>query len=563
MPGVRLMTYFIDWLTSCLSRLRMLSANSLAAHRRGTVTLIFAAAVIPLMMIAGLSVDYSFYAEAKAQLDMAADTASLHAVRAASMAQANGMTYQAAGLAAAQQWFAAEITPLTGITINGGYEPLPASNIIITYTAATGSYTATVSYTGKVATHFGGLFKVSYWNIAGSAASVIGNQFVEVDMLLDNSSSMLIGASDQDIVQMQALTVCSPTATAVANQAMGSGGWSYPSKYGYGTGLTVPPANKPVGNCITNFSGPADQCIYPITTTVPTPVATPAVTTVKSTGYCPTNYGVPVTTGSVTNWIPQAPCAFACHTNDGVHDYYTLVRAQTSPKITLRFDVVQSASAQVIQTMQSLEQTPNQFSVGVYEFNNTTTQVHPAPGGTFVEADTNLAKAQTDVQGIQTPITSDQPNTHFEAAAAYLAQNLQPAGNGATPATARKNLFIVTDGMDDWNSAVSGRLLGKMTDPTAETNCAPIKALGFTVYVLYTPYTPLANSWYLNSGNGVIQTVEPPTPDPPVVTALKACASTSGTGSPLYYEASSASDINAAMQAMLASALNSPARISN
>ena len=530
----------------------------LRQERTATVALIFAACVIPIMMCIGLAIDYSFYVADESQLDAAADSAALHAVRAASQAQTYGMTYQAAGLAAAQQWFAAAVTPLVNVSITGGYEPLPASNISITYDATTGSFTAAVSYKGLVYTHFSKLFKVATWNIAGTATSTISNSFVEVEMLIDNSSSMLIGATDADITALEYLTECAPTVTAAAAQQpfAGTYSWNLPSGYGYNLNngalvSTVPTtAISKQGSCYPNFTGPTGECFSPVS---------PTLTNIQSTGYCPANTGV-LSTAPNSHWLPQAPCAFACHTGDGVHDYYTLARAAI-PKITLRFDVVQAAAAQVIQTMINLEQVQNQFSVGVFQFNNLVSQVHPVVGLPLAEADANLQQAITDVKGITTPIVSDGANTYFEGAMAYLAANLKPGGTGGTITTPRKNLFIVTDGMDDYQLTGGSRTYGAMTQPANETNCAPLKAMGFTIYVLYTPYTPLANVFYLTTP-GVIGAVEPATPDPPAVLALKACASSTN-GTPNYYQASSAADINTALQTMLQQALNSPGRITN
>ena len=69
--------------------------QTLAANRRGVVSLIFASAVVVLLMLIGLSINYSFYNDAQTELNMAADAASIHAAdtppmpRPAAVANAN------------------------------------------------------------------------------------------------------------------------------------------------------------------------------------------------------------------------------------------------------------------------------------------------------------------------------------------------------------------------------------------------------------------------------------------------------------------------------------------
>jgi hypothetical protein len=83
------------------------------------------------------------------------------------------------------------------------------------------------------------------------------------------------------------------------------------------------------------------------------------------------------------------------------------------------------------------------------------------------------------------------------------------------------------------------------------------KNKGFNVYVLYTPYLPLANPFYLNNDK---QYVEPTTVGgtSAILAALQACASAPAN----FFQASDPAAINAAMQQMLKSALNSAGRVS-
>jgi len=52
--------------------------------RRGAVAMLFAISVVPLAMAVGLASDYSVYVKVQSQLNLAADTAAMQAVRVAS-----------------------------------------------------------------------------------------------------------------------------------------------------------------------------------------------------------------------------------------------------------------------------------------------------------------------------------------------------------------------------------------------------------------------------------------------------------------------------------------------
>ncbi len=65
------------------------------------------------------------------------------------------------------------------------------------------------SYTGTVPTNFGGLFHVANFGVTGASTAVISNSYVEVLMLLDNSSSMLIPSTAADIARLEQATPCS------------------------------------------------------------------------------------------------------------------------------------------------------------------------------------------------------------------------------------------------------------------------------------------------------------------------------------------------------------------
>jgi hypothetical protein len=324
--------------------------------------------------------------------------------------------------------------------------------------------------------------------------------------------------------------------------------WTYGNGYGYNNSALKPPPSTLTepqsGACVAGYTGDPSLCFY-----------APAVEPISSTSGLCTNGGGSI--GPAYGWgavqvlhTPQAPCAFACHNDAGGNDYYGLARSLT-PKVTLRLDVVHQAAATVIQTLKSEQDMPNQFAVGVYEFNANLSQVYPAVGQG--EAGTDLTAAINAVNALVPPITINVPNTYFASSVATLVAGLKPAGNGQSQAAPTKNIFIVTDGMADYNNA-TGQVLGAMTSATNEQTCQQFKNLGFNVYVLYTPYLAVPNPFYLNNVAASVT----PLANSAVTQAMQACA----TSPAFFFQASDPTAINTAMQAMLASALNTPGRLS-
>lgn len=359
-----------------------------------------------------------------------------------------------------------------------------------------------------------------------------------------------------------------------------------------GPTATAATGSAGANGCYSNFTGGSALCPYPqtisnslLTATETAPNQAGISKNIQSNGFCPTGTGVEEQAVTETNcagqketplgprtdsvsgttaYDPQAPCGFACHTgspnSDGSYnDYWQMVvnfnALHSTTPITLRFDVVKAAAEQVMSTLISKKTITNQFAVGVSTFTETLNPIYPS-SSSFVEADTNLTAAQSAIVGITTPVVNDAANTDFIDSITTLAGDVTNAGNGATTTTRTKNLFIITDGLED--DTRNGRYIGVMTSSTSETLCQQMKNKGFSVFVLYTPYYPLPNNFYLNSGPRSY--VEPSYPSSNAVTqSLAACAS-----SPQQFlVASDLTDLNTALNTFIEIALQSPARISN
>ena len=602
--------------------------KGIRSARRAAVSLIFATALIPLLMVVGLAIDYGLYNEARSQLDMAADASALHAARiAAQLLQKNDASFLTKAEYVGQQWFTGQLGSVPQAHSNGFS---PAVNV--TYAKSSNLITAQVAYSGVITAHFGSLFPGHWpyypnWGIAGTATAVVSvPSYVEVLMLLDNSSSMLIAAYADGINKMDSVTPCSAQglnekqpldynyswaytpvggvyqnslpnpASAYSNKQApnakpatitipyGYGTFVYPSTSGASLSITeIPPPPTQVGQCDWRFTGMLDP------TPIPCPYPGPNLSADISptTGLCTNGGGGP---GSIVYYpgtpapaqgvtaiknMPQAPCAFACHTDAGNNDYFGLAR---SNGVVLRFDVVQDAANQVVTAINSPSNPPGQISVGVYDFNAplVSQNGNPAltgftndyPGGT-IEADYNLTGASAAVTSLKPPVTVDQADTDFPLALTSLVSIIKKTnGIGATKGNPRKNLFIVTDGMVDYyaptmgfgcpvNGVDQGNGFCRVQGPIdAATYCTPIKNLGVTIYVLYTLYQPLPNPFYLTYDR---QFAESATGDPPIRTALKQCA----TSTDDFYEADQSDQIQPALLSMLAAALGSADRLSN
>lgn len=521
----------------------------LGRREAGSIAVIFAFLLVPLLLGVYLAIDIGFYVRAQTRLNVAADAAAMAAVRAATLGPQTGVSTTsgatALGNQAGAQWFSAQLGTLNNATI-------PASSITVntTYNPSPSKFSATVSYSGTVQTFFGGFIGHPNFGVSGTSTAVVSNSYVEVILMLDDSPSMLIGSTPADIKAMERATPCS-TQAANENQDMNAiYAWVYTSGVGYNRNGsppdTPPPTNSVNGICDPRYTGDKAACPY-----------APGLPNISTSNpwYCTNGGGTPATVNGKTVYVAGAPCAFACHDRADNKDYLGLARS-LSPTVTLRLDVVRAAAVNVATMLSNRQAFSGQFTMGAWLFSNGDprysglSQVYPSSG----EAGSDFSAAKTAIQNtINTqPVTFDANQTNFPASIQGMANSLTPSGDGSAPNKAIKNLFIVTDGMENYTS------FGPMTDASNETLCKTYWDNGYRVYVLYTPYLPLPQKQYLNS---IMQYAEPKpnssSTDSANVTALKACARKPGN----FFVASDPTAINDAMQAMTADALNTPGRL--
>jgi hypothetical protein len=172
------------------------------------------------------------------------------------------------------------------------------------------------------------------------------------------------------------------------------------------------------------------------------------------------------------------------------------------------------------------------------------------PSGNCPTPSTNLATAGTQAAQIglmtihQNNVPSDRA-TNFDVMLPAISTCITTPGNGQSPSTPQKVLFLVTDGMadevDPGNCAAwpNGNLLSgaRCIEPINSGLCTAIKNRGIRIALLYTTYLlPNSDSW---SNNNVVPLL------PSVAPAMQACASPG-----LYFEVSPTQGISQAMNTL-------------
>ena len=528
-------------LQSLCSRLR-LRFRGVLRDRKGSIAVMAALMVLPMIALVGLAIDFSVLNQARSALNLAANAATLNAVKVAAAGNAaSNPNYLTDGQTAGVKWFNAQSGRI-GLGVS-------AASASVKVTGGT-SITATLSGTAQVASIFGNMFGVKTYNIALTTQAVKPiTPYVEVVMMLDDSSSMGIGATQTDIATMYQASACDSSnewTTTDGNNYSIVSGKSYYEYAGDYNGAIYDGDKSP-------WNGPA----YPVT--LGSQNLNESNLSLDKTVACPTKVN------GFTAY-PGPPCAFACHWDMSQkaglgNDLWAMARKNG---VTLRLDVLKNAVQDVITTMKQKDQPNNTLSLGIYTFDTLVTPVYPASG----EAGSDWATASSAVglppaRGTYVDSGNIQPvsgnidsNTYFYQDMTTLAGKVTAAGDGTSPSKPRKVLFLVTDGMGDENDASTNysRSWGAMSTAA----CQKFKDIGYTVYVLYTPYYPLMNQFYL----GNIMPIVEGSGAGSLSYNLQACSSSTGPSdlSTYYIQASNQTELNAALQTFLTSSLGTPAR---
>ncbi|WP_018902355.1 VWA domain-containing protein [Rhizobium sp. 2MFCol3.1] len=175
------------------------------ADRSGNVGMITALLTVPLVGAAGLSVDFSHALSVRAQLQAAADAAAVGAIAQSSDAVATAMTMTGNGPIPIAKTDAHNIffSQMSGETGN-----LPV-DLTIDVTKTSNTLNSTVSFSAAVSTSFMQILGQTSMKISGTATAQYQTaSFMDFYMLLDNTPSMGVGATADDVSKLQAKTGC-------------------------------------------------------------------------------------------------------------------------------------------------------------------------------------------------------------------------------------------------------------------------------------------------------------------------------------------------------------------
>jgi Flp pilus assembly protein TadG len=417
--------------------------------RAGNILIMVALTAVPLIGMVALAIDFGQTSLVKGKLDLAADEAALLATTAASNAwKAGDMNAVTEAIAAAQARFRAQ---------TGSQSAFALGSVNVALTRVGGLFNATVNYAAQTPTTFARVLGINVLPISGQAsASLSLNPFVDVQILMDVSSSMTLAATPEDITLMESL---SATFKADPKEAV--------------------PDNA------------------------------------------------------------STHCSFACHWSATQKDYYQIATTHVPP-VKLRITVLQTAVSSLINTLNGLD-VESRFQLGLYTFGREFKTVY-ALSPDVANASAAVATILPGVNFCSGDSTCG--DTYFSAAMSQLTavDKLLPQTGNNVP---QRFLFIVSDGVYD--QYLSSRQIGAFSP----AGCAVLKALGVSILVLYTPYTPIpSNSYY-------VQRVQPISGQ--IVPNLQACAS-----SPSYYfVANDAADINTQLQNMLQLVVQTSSHLTN
>ncbi len=256
--------------------------------------------------------------------------------------------------------------------------------------------------------------------------------------------------------------------------------------------------------------------------------------------------GVGATPSDVSKMVSHTPdqCAFACHDLNDPNNYYNLAK---SLGVTMRIDVLRSATQSLMDTAKSTETYSNQFRMAIYTFG---TSSATAGLTTISSLSSNLSSAKTAAANIDLMTVNGQgqfndQDTNYESILPAISSAISTPGDGTSSATPQKILFFVSDGVADENNPITcsqPTTGGRCQEPINLALCTAIKNRGIKIAILYTTYLPLpTNDWYNTWIAPFVSTIGP---------KMQSCAS-----SGLYFEVSPTQGISDAMNALFVKAV--------
>jgi Flp pilus assembly protein TadG len=286
-----------------------------------------------------------------------------------------------------------------------------------------------------------------------------------------------------------------------------------------------------------------------------------------SVGATPVDVATMVNATSASSFGSNQNCAFACHdvASGATDNFYALAK---SLGVTMRIDVLRTATQQLMTTAAQTETYSNQFRMAIYDFGVT---ADTAAISTIFPLGTSLTSAQSaagniDVMTVNGQNDQNDQDSDFDTLLTQMNSAISSPGSGSSSAP-QKYLFFVSDGVaDESNSACLytmtnstwGNLAPRCQEPINTALCTTIKNRGIKIAVLYTTYLQLpTNPWYMSWIDPFNQGPWGPSPNSKIAQNMQSCASPG-----LYFEVSPTQGISDAMNALFQKAV-ADARISN
>ncbi len=466
--------------------------------RRGNVAMMYALAMPVLMFGVGVAVDFTHAAQVRTELNAAADAAVLAALTPSMMQQPN-----ATAQTAAQNMFNGQIATITSLAPGD-------TTVTITITNPNNNplvRNVTVAYTAQNENIFASILGVPTLALAGSStasASMAAN--INFYLLLDNSPSMALPATQAGITQMQNLTPQQGNCAFACHQGSTNNGDS-------------------AGN----------PCLKGATYSTPT-----LTSSMKSGGntYCSSTQGTQIDDFALArkNGIQLRLDALSTGVSNLMADAYTTQQNAASIPPVYQFAAY---------TMDS------SWQIGMSSSNNyndlmpmTTNYVSgwstAAPNFGLMEYYANNEECGNAA------CTSNGGGgdyaTNFDNALGAMNTIMPNPGLGTNVAgdTPQEVLFFVTDGVEDesTSSCSQPETSGRCQAPINPALCTAIKNRGIRIAILYTDYYQVtANTWYVDWIEPFQSQIGP---------QLQACASPG-----LFYDAGlDSSNLGGALQAL-------------
>jgi hypothetical protein len=251
-------------------------------------------------------------------------------------------------------------------------------------------------------------------------------------------------------------------------------------------------------------------------------------------------------------------CVFGCHvsalnaTGTAPQTYSNEFLAHSiSPYITLRIDAAKTAIQNVLSTAQAEAGTSANIQFAIYTMSKDPTTgvlLSQVAGLSSNYSTLSTAASSIDLGG---NVEGGDGDSDFKDQLGQFESNvlsIASSGNGASPNAPLNYVFIVTDGVQDYDTGSSSCFYGQCVTALDSSLCTTLKTKA-TVGVIYTTYLPVyQNNNAADGYDGDYNTLVLPIASQ-IAPALQACA----TSSSYYYQADDGPALETAMGHLFAS----------